>query len=346
MHCKLRFTVLALTLVAVWPAMVRATDDRAKGAARELAKEGKRDFDAGRFEEAGDKFQRAYEIAKVPTLAVWAARALVKRGSLVVASELYRQAIQLAPNDLWIGNAQQQAQTDAAKELGELQPRIPRLRVRVEGAAASDVELAVDDVKIASALLGIEMPMDPGRRHIAGKRGAEAVKQTIELGEGEHKQAVLRFTAGRAAHAPASTPSATAAAPVAEGGQNRPLMASTPTLSETQSAAASSGAQRTWGWVAIGVGAAGLLTGAVTGIVLLSDSGLRNSCPNNICDPSKDHSTKIYNILRYASPAGFIVGAVGAAVGIPLLLWTPKPESEPHTGFWLGPGSAGVKGAF
>ena len=193
MSCRLGCIVLALTVVAAWPGMALATSDSEKGAARALADEAKRDFDAGRFEDAGHKFRRAYEVAKVPTLAVWAARALAKCGQLVTASELYRQATHLTPNDLWLGNLQQQAQADAEKELAELQPRIPRLRVRLEGAAANDAEVTIDEVNLASALYGAEIPKDPGRRHIVGKRGGEIVEQTIELGEGEHKEAVLMF---------------------------------------------------------------------------------------------------------------------------------------------------------
>jgi hypothetical protein len=50
--------------------------------------------------------------------------------------------------------------------------------------------------------------------------------------------------------------------------------------------------------------------------------------------------------MRNISTAGFIVGGVGAAVGVTLLLWTPKPQYEPRMALWLGPSSAGVKGAF
>ena len=165
MDRRLSCATVVLATAIVWSGMVHATDDSAKGAARELADQAKSDFDTGNFEEAGLKFQRAYEIAKVPTLAVWAARALVKRGHLVAASELYRQATLLAPNDLWVGDVQQQAQADAEKELGELQPRIPRLRIRVEGAAANKIEVTVDGAKMAVALFGIDLPTDPGRRH-------------------------------------------------------------------------------------------------------------------------------------------------------------------------------------
>jgi hypothetical protein len=343
MRCNLPGILLALTVVVARSPAASATDDSAKGVARDLANEAKRDFDAGRFEAAGRKFQRAYEIAKVPTLAIWAARASVKRGQLVSGSEFYRQAIRLAPNDLWVGQAQQQAQTNARKELDELQVRIPRLRIRVEGAAANEVEVAIDGVKIANALFEIEMPADPGRRSIVGKRGAEVVAQTIDLVEGEHKQAVLRFTAGTPASTPASAPSVTSGAAVTEA---RLLAAATPPSPETESGDSSGRGQRTWGWIAVGVGTAGLLTGAVTGIVVLSNSGLRNDCPNDTCDASKSGKANTYNLMRNLSTAGFIVAGVGAAVGVTLLLWTPKHESEPRVALQLAPGSAGITGAF
>jgi hypothetical protein len=185
-------STLALLVAVSSPA--RATDDSAKAAARELANEAKRDFDAGRFEDAKPKFQRAYAVARVPTLALWTARASAKCGQLVAASELYRQATQLVPNDLWIGTAQQKAQADARKELEELRPRIPRLRIRVEGAASDEVEVRMDDVRVSHALLGFEIPADPGRRHVVGSKGDETTEQTVELREGEHQDAVLTFS--------------------------------------------------------------------------------------------------------------------------------------------------------
>jgi hypothetical protein len=363
MDCRLRFAALALAASMVWAGNVYATDDSAKGAARELANEAKSDFDAGKFEDAGSKFQRAYEIAKVPTLAVWAARALVKRGKMVGASELYRQAALLAPNDLWVGNTQQEAQADAEKELAELQPRIPRLHIRVEGAAGYDVELTVDGGRISSALVGIDIPTDPGKHRIVGKRGADVVEQTVDLAEGERKEAVMKFNPGAPVVAqpskpvevfpappvmvqPAASPLIAAAAPT--GAMSATALATTPvhSVTETSSAAPYNQSRRTWGWVVAGVGAAGLLTGAVTGIVVMSNSGLRNDCPNGACAASKSGSVDTYNLMRNISTAGFIVGGLGAAAGVTLLLWNPKHESDSRMALWLGPSSAGVKGAF
>jgi hypothetical protein len=366
MDSRLRCAAFVLATAMAWAGNVYATDDSAKGAARELANEAKSDFDVGKFEEAGLKFQRAYEIAKVPTLAVWAARALVKRGKMVAASELYRQAALLAPNDLWVGNTQQEAQADAERELAEIQPRIPKLRIRVEGAAGYDVELTVAGARIASALFGIDIPTDPGIRHIVGKRGTDVVEQTVHLAEGERKEAVIKFNATAPVVAqpakqvealpappvtvqPAANPPVVNAAAALVPEAHRDGLVTTPgsTVTETSSSVSNSGsAQRTWGWVVAGVGAAGLLTGAVTGIVVMSNTSLRNDCPNGGCASSKSGSVDTYNLMRNVSTVGFIVGGVGAAVGVSLLLWTPRHESEPRMALWFGPSSAGVKGAF
>jgi hypothetical protein len=354
MHCKLRSLVLVLTIVGYWSGTARAIDDSAKGAARALSNEAKRDFDAGRFEEAGRKFQRAYEVAKVPTLALWAARSLVKHGQLVAASELYRQATRLTPNDLWVGNTQQQAQADAAKELAALQPRIPVLRVRVEGAAANDVALTIDGTMIASALFGIDLPADPGWRRVVGKWGDESSEQTVYLREGDHKDAVVKFSGRPPAQAEAAS---AARPPLAVAPTAQPV---SPTGAEGQSAgtlqmvtapppepAASGEAQQALGWVAVSVGAAALIMGGVTGIVVLSDSSLRKDCPNGNCGASVSKSrVDSYNLMRTLSTVGLIAGGVSAAVGVTLLVWTPKRESQPRAALWLGPGSLALKGTF
>jgi len=199
MDRKLGRSLVVLAFVAGWSGPVHATDDSSKATARTLAKEAKRDFDAGHLADAELKFRQAYAIAKVPTLALWTARVLVKRGQWVAGAESYRQAAQLAPNDLWVGHAQQQAQTDAKRELEALQPRIPRLRVHVQGAAPSEVTLTLDDVRMSGPWAGIDVPADPGRHRIVGKRESETLELTIDAVEGEGKDAILKFREGASA---------------------------------------------------------------------------------------------------------------------------------------------------
>jgi hypothetical protein len=196
MNCKLARAAWALIFVTAWSGLARATDDSAKLEARNLAKAAKRDFDAGRLEDAQRKFENAYAIAKVPTLALWTARVLVKRGQFMAGAEAYRQAAQLARNDLWIGNAQEQAQAEAKRELAGLLPRIPKLRIYLQGAVTKEVALTVDDVNVAGLLPGSDLQVDPGRHRIVGKTHAQTLELAVELVEGERKDAFLKFNDG------------------------------------------------------------------------------------------------------------------------------------------------------
>jgi hypothetical protein len=276
MDRKLGRAGLALALVTVWSGVTHATDEGAKTAARDLAKAAKRDLDAGRLEDAELKFQQAYAIAKVPTLAIWAARVLVKRGRLLAGAELYRQATQLTPNDLWIGNAQQQAQADAKQESAALQPRIPGLRVNVQGAAPNEVDLTIDGVKKEGEWVALDLPADPGRHRIVGKRGAETVELAIDLMEGERKDAFLKFNAGTSVAVPAATAS-TNAEPASnasmasgptqvDGATNLTAIPHAPELASHRQPV-----YRKW-WFWTGVGAA-VVAGTVTALLLTHQGG-------------------------------------------------------------------------
>jgi len=235
---------LAVFALLAWARSASATDDAAKAAARELSSDAKADYDAGRFDDAGRKFRQAYDLAKVPTLAVWTARSLVSRGQLVAASEMYRQAAQLPPNDLWLGNTQQEAQGDAARELNALLPRIPKVRVHIEGARAAEVEVTINGVKLVEAMVDVDRLTDPGHLTVVGKRGAQVIEKSIDLGEGQRLNALLDFKSLMAQGQQPPT-------------QQGPIQSTPSAATDAQNTGASS--QRLWGWVSTGVGAAGLL---------------------------------------------------------------------------------------
>ena len=166
---QLRFGLVLAFAFATWANLAQALDDSDKEAIRSLSNQAADDFEQGRYEAAKDKFSRAYRIAEVPKLAVWAARANEKLGHLVTAYELYLRALSLQPNDLWKADVQQQAKKDAQDELDKLQPRIPKLTIVIEGANSSDISVNVDNVQVPSDLLGVERYADPGQRKITAK---------------------------------------------------------------------------------------------------------------------------------------------------------------------------------
>ncbi len=97
----------------------------------------------------------------------------------------------------------------------------------------------------------------------------------------------------------------------------------------------------------LGVGAAGAVFGATTGIMAVSKHGqLSGDCPYHQCPRDYWSDSKSFDTLRHLTTIGFVVAGVGAATGVTLLLTRPKIESQPVASLWLAPACAGVKGTF
>jgi hypothetical protein len=379
---KLQVGLLVMVMLAAWPGMASALDDSDKESIRQLSNQAVSDYDQGHYEAARAKFLLAYEIARVPRLAVWSARTNDKLGRLVTAYELYRQALSLERNELWKGNLQQEAQKDAQSEMEMLQRRIPKLIIAIEGANASEVSVKVDEVQVPSALLGMERFTDPGTRQIVAKRGSEIARENVTLAEGEKKQVVLKFGSSAIPVAPVAPIAPATNAPNGPATAKRidailgpmPKTADSPSSTYPNSDANSTGqpqsaatiggtplqpsrtqdtgdskgkSQRTWGWIGVGTGAAGLALGLTTGIVVASKHGtLTDECGGTTCSPTQRSAVETYRTYRTLSTVGFIVGGVATTAGVTLLLTSPKQPAQPNVGLWLSPGTAGVRGAF
>lgn len=329
MQMKACSTVVCALLLGLWSPAALALDESMLSTARELGEQGLAAYDAGRYDEAAQKLLQAYGAVKVPTFARNAARALAKQGKLVAAAELYLQATRLEPNELWRGDLQQQAQQESAVERAALLARIARLQIALEGASSQDTSVTVDNEAVPAALVGADQFADPGLHHVVGKHGARTVDQSIELREGEHGQVVLRFTVAR-------EPAPTLAPPV-------------PPAQAAPTSVKQSNLRRTVGWVSLGVGAAGVTVGAVTGIALLvKQSHLHaDGCAGSVCTKQSEASgVNSFNSLRPVASVGFIAGGVLAATGVALLWWPERHESQSNVGVSLGPGSLAVQGRF
>ena len=362
-------------VVASFSLPALAIDDNTRAAARALVNEGADYFNQGRYVEARRKFLDAYEVAKVPTVAVWAAQANEKLGKLIAASELYEAALLMQPNELWIGNTQQQAQEQALQALRLVKPRIPTLKINLVGATPSEVEITIDNAKMPSALLVAMRPTDPGTHVVTATRGGQiAAEIVIELAEAEKKVVTLQVpaagnamvpmaapTAPLATQAPSVASAAPPAAPAATMNANAmpPMANAPPPLPPEGSGAQSRGGaptesspvatRRTLGWVGIGVGATGVALGVTGGIVAaVTRSTLHHDgCSENTCVGSRfKSSVDGYNLWRTLSTVGFVVGGVSAAAGFTLLFTNPKQESAPSVSLMIEPGAVSLKGAF
>lgn len=139
-------------------------------------------------------------------------------------------------------------------------------------------------------------------------------------------------TAGRVRQVVAPVPAAPAEKPpefdVVE--PPAPVVRARPTRPEPLAPAASDvgRAQRTWGWISVGVGAAGFVTaGIAAGVLLDKKPELTTNCPNGVCQTDAAFETAstvpAWNVV---GTTGVIVGALGAGLGAVLLLTAPDDD--------------------
>jgi hypothetical protein len=329
-----RSLIFAASLWAT-PAFGQTVDDSTRAAARDIGYAGVEAFQRGDYTTANQKLDKAYRVLRAPSLGLWSARALAKLGRLVEAAERYREVLRLSPTS-GDQEVQKRAQADAELDLATLMPRLSGITVVLKGAQASETTISIDGVPVSAELVGENRPVNPGAHRVEGRRGSDQAVVELKLAEGEKQQAVLEFTPGAASAAPVT--------PAVEP-------ASSPGSSTSPSGAdrGSSSTMRTLGWVAVGVGGAGLALGGVTGLLALGERGNIEDSPDcdaerNVCLASKKETVDSYQTLRLVSGIGFIAGGVLAATGVILLVTAPDSRSEVALG--VGPASVSLRGKF
>ena len=109
--------------------------------------------------------------------------------------------------------------------------------------------------------------------------------------------------------------------------------------------------RRKVGFAGIGVGAAGLICGGITGgMALGKHSSIANRCPAGHCPAGSEGQNQSdissYNTLGAISTAGFVAGGVLAVTGIILVATAPSAPQKVGILPVIGPGYLGAQGRF
>lgn len=170
--------VLVLICAVLWPqftpAFAQSREDRAD--ARQAFTRGIEFADAGEWRDAVAAFERAYDLVDAPEILFNLAGAQVQVERFLQASVSYRKLIH---NDA----APEQLRDAAKKALEELERKVPKVRIIVEGLLLSD-EVQLDDGP--ADVGGAPMAVDPGRHDVRVRRGGETVATDefrVEAGE-------------------------------------------------------------------------------------------------------------------------------------------------------------------
>ncbi|HVH48153.1 MAG TPA: PEGA domain-containing protein [Labilithrix sp.] len=285
--------------------------------ARELGHQAQVAFDAGRLAESEKLWTGASNLyPAAATLTLGLARTQAKLGKLVLAQESYNKIIREQSQNPNPPPAFKAALEAANAEIGAVSSKIAGVVITVEGAPNPTV--TIDGQPVSSAGLGLRRPVDPGAHVIKaeapGYKPAETSFQVAESATAEAKLRLEKAAASAVAAAPAE------AATPAAGNDAKPAELST-----------SKSPKKTLAIVAFGVGGAGLVLGAVTGVLALGKHGdLEGQCPNGKCPNDVSGDVDSYKTMGLLSTVGFIVGGVGLAAGA--VLWFTAPKETATTG--------------
>ncbi|HEX2677073.1 MAG TPA: hypothetical protein VHM19_10550 [Polyangiales bacterium] len=224
--------------------------------ARALFEEGVSFAEKSQWEQAEDRFRRAYALRTSPIIGYNLASSLSERGKLIEASELLRKLAQDPGLDPELARSVE----TLSKDLG---PRLARLTVHVEGTQPGDA-VRCDAEPLVDAQLGVGIPMDPGwHRVVLARAGRELDAQDVQLTEGgtaeltlHAEKAVLPEHVAAAAAAPAAPQPSAAAQPG-------------PTAATQSEAHASKGGS---GWWLLAAGGAVAVATAVVIVIVASSS--------------------------------------------------------------------------
>ncbi|MBW2525093.1 MAG: tetratricopeptide repeat protein [Deltaproteobacteria bacterium] len=291
--------------------------------ARQLGKEGLDLFEAGRYADALDRFERANAILPAPTLGLRAARCLVELGRWVEASERYLEVsrFELTRRSPQVHFA---ARREARAEREALLAKIPTLEVDVPDADPDALLVRIGDERLPAAMLGQPQPVDPGKHAVLVQLGTTQVSTSANLDEGDRTRLLVQL------------PGTDAFREVQRSEEITP--------------------HRKWGIVALGVGGGAAAIAAVNGLITLWLHGqLADQCVDG-CLPDQHGTNDLYKATGAVTTTAMVIAGVGFATGATLLIVDPGPEerlvpieTEPaalRVSPWVGPGSIGLSGTF
>lgn len=276
-----------------------------KAQARVLGEEGQQALAKQDYEVAYDRFKRAEALYHAPTLLLGLARSAVGAGKYVQAQEAYNKLIR-EPLPKNAPDPFVRAQEDAKKEIIGLDQKIAWATITVTGPAKPVVTL--DDESIPAAALGGKRPINPGE-HVVKASGPGYLER-------EERFSIVSGAATTVEVALEVDPHA--------GDLPEPVPG-TPSTGDTGDG------QRIGGYVTLGVGAAGLLMGVITGGLAVGKHGeLDDGCPGGTCPPALQGTLDDFHTLGTVSTVGIVAGGVLAATGLVVVLTAPsEPTTEP-----------------
>jgi hypothetical protein len=283
-----------------------AADERRQLDAEALFEQARNAADGGDYASACPKFAESYRLDPTPGALLNVADCEEHLGHVATAWLNFRKAVDvLAPTDSRLPIAKQ--------KVAALEKRLSKLSIRLGPNPPPGAVVKRDGEEISGAILGVAVPTDPGRHVVTVMApGYREQRHEVDLAEGVSKEVVAEALTK---DAPALSPAPAAA-----------LALTAPDKSDRDDL-------RTYGYVATGVGAAGLLVGLVTrGLALGKKGTIADHCDaSKFCDQTGMDAVSAASTLQTVSTVSLLVGVAGLGTGAFLVLSNPTPSESQTT---------------
>lgn len=342
----------ALVAVAATSAQAWADTNAAdKAAAETLFDEAKRLVKERKYAEACPKFAESLRLDSGIGTMLYLADCFEKNGQSASAWAEFREAA-AAANAVGQFDREKKARARAAA----IEPKLSRLSIGVAAQAAeiAGLEVKRDGVLLSRPLWGSAVPVDPGEHVIeASAPGRKKWSTKVTL--------VANAAATSAVEVPALERDTGQVEPTrsdAKGDGELPRLNVTTVPVEpgatgepsTPPGAGGTSAGRVVGFTLIGIGAAGLAAGGVTGVMaILLHNARKGTCkPNGTCAKTTDYDGQVRaSKLATASTISLIAGGAVVAGGLITVLATGKRDSSDekkalHVSPLVGAGAGGM----
>jgi hypothetical protein len=280
------------------------------GPGEQAFREGRALMQSGDYAAACARFAESQRLEPAPGTLLNIGQCEDKQGHLLAARDAFeRAAASYAPGD--------RRRTFALDQALAVEKRIPKLVVKLASGApvSTTVRSGATRIELDRAQL-----MDPGEVVLTvSAPGRQTQRVTVILREGQTHELAVE--------------------PGGEAGPPKPGVTAPASSTATASTSTSTGTRgergstRTIGFVVGGVGVAGLVVGAVTGIAAMGKaSTVEEHCDANMaCDPEGLEAASSGDTLALVSTISFAVGLAGVAAGSVLVLTSPRSrETHAH----------------
>jgi hypothetical protein len=291
------YSATVLTLCVLSPSAHGAPRDPV--AAEELFLAGRTAMDQGDLQTACKRFAESERLDPAPgTLINWA-ECLSRRGEVASSWLKWREALEALPQA-------DERRAGAADRIRALEPRVPRLEIRLSPDVPAGAVVQRDGVVVDPALFGLPIPVDPGPHRIAVVAPGRVTHESVEtLSEAERRAIVVR----------AGSPLPPLAGPLAPRPPH-PLSRPAPVA----------------GWIVAGIGAAGLVTGATFGILAITEKGrMEDHCSRSsgslFCDGAGLTAAHVGQSYATIANVAVPVGLLGLGVG-GVMIWSNARNAD------------------